>query len=453
MTFMIPSLNLKKTKKKLIIAYSAMIAMVLVFTSCVDENNQIGLNFVKSSGGMDVLSANDHNTQLSAKTYYSGDSLETAKYDNFVLGSYKDQYFGKIIPSIYTSLILPDSYIDMPNIGTVDSVVLCLSYAGAFAKDSSVKSMTMKVDVFELSEKIDTNKKYSSDSFATKSYAIFSGNVLVNPSQSVIINNDTLNPHLRLKITGDFFNRIKNAQYSSKEEFQEAFKGLKITAKCSDNNGMLAYINMKSNLSGLRVYYHAANEKSKYLTLGFPTSTGKLMHLNYDYSGSNLAGLNTKTRTKDTVITNDYIYLACLGIAENKINIEGLMSWYNQDSIKGAVINRAELILPVADINPNNNTIPASINCFRKENGKFYYISDEIASYNWLGNKYDPNIKAYRLDITSFLQNYLIGTYPDCVLYLVPDGRMSTAKRVILSGPNSNNKPKLNIIYSHPATN
>ncbi len=442
---MIPSLNLKKIKS--FVSHSLpIIACLLLLGSCVDENNQLGLNLVQTNGGMDVLGCENCNVSLEAKTFYNGDSLLTANYDNFSLGQYADEYFGKITSTIYTSLELPSTSIDVPNMGEVDSVVLCLAYSGAFTKDTSVKAMNMDISVYELSEQIDSSKKYSSDYVSTQSIPIYSGTVNVNPSQSVYVNNDTLNPHLRLKIDGDFFNRLATAEYASKQDFQEAFKGLKITATCQDVNGMLAYINMKSALSGLRIYFNN-NGNSNYTTISFPTSSGKFMHLDYDYTSSAINGI------KDTINSDTYIYLACLGVAEPKIDIKGLLDWYNVDSVKGAAINRAELIIPLADISPSTNLIPASINCYRKQDGQYYLLSDEMAVNNWLGNRYDASLNAYRLDITSFIQNYVMGKYDNCVLYLVPDGRMSTARRVILCGPNNNNKPKLNIIYSHPASN
>lgn len=442
---MILSLNLKRIKT-IISNNLVVVACIMILSSCVDENDQLGLNLVQTNGGMDVLDCKDCSVNLDAQTFYSGDSLVTANYDNFAIGQYSDEHFGKISSTIYTSLELPSTSIDVPNMGNIDSVVLCLAYSGAFTKDTSIKSMSMNISVYELSEQIDSTKKYSSDNVLSQSNPIFAGVVNVNPSQSVYIANDTLNPHLRLRITGDFFNRLSTAQYASNQEFQEAFKGLKITATCQDANGMLAYINMKSALSGLRIYF-SNNGNSNYTTISFPTSSSKFMHLDYDYTHSSI---NT---IKDTINSDTYIYLACLGVAEAKIDIQGLLNWYNTDSIKGAAINRAELIIPLADISPSTNLIPSSITCYRKQNGQYYMLSDEMATNNWLGNKYDASLNAYRLDITSFIQNYMLGKYDNCVLYLVPDGRMSTAKRVILCGPNNTNKPKLNIIYSHPASN
>ena len=173
------------------------------------------------------------------------------------------------------------------------------------------------------------------------------------------------------------------------------------------------------------------------------------MHLDYDYNGTPLVGLNSSD--KDSLDSKQYIYVACLGIAEAKINIEGLLDWYNSSEIKGAAINRAELILPVADINGNQYNFPESLICFFKEDGTYYYLPDIVASNNWLGNKYDQSIKAYRIDMTSYLQRFVTNKYSECALYLIPDSRISSAKRVILNGPQSSNPPQLNIIYSHSA--
>ena len=438
-----------KTLSKVVIACCLAIGLA----SCVNEDNQLGLDLVQTNGGLDVLHSPDNIVTLSTKTY-NIDSLSTGQNDNFVLGTYKDSHFGNLTASIYTSLSLEDNAgFDFSSIGTIDSAILCLAYSssGAFTSDSSVRTDNMKVSVYMLAKDMDSTCKYSNSTVATDGEAIFSSTVLVDPLTGVTLEGEenTLVPHLRLALNDRFINKLSQGKYESQDIFSEDFKGVKITAK-SSSNSYLACINMKSDYSGIIVYYHDnEGNKGKYM-INFTKNGYRFMNIEKDYASSSLAELNNSS-PNDTVRSQEYIYLASLGIAESALDLSGLDTWYNQDSVKGSALNRAELILPVSSLNTKSYLFPSSINVFRKQDGKYYYIDDQVASDNWLGNKYDAEINAYRIDLTSYLQNYLMGKYNNCTLYLVPDNRISSAARVILNGPTSDNPPKLNIIYSHPA--
>lgn len=441
------------SKLRKINALIVSLVCVFIFASCINEDNQLGLDLVKTSGGMDILQAPDGIVRLNSAVFKT-DSLETAQNDNFILGSYKDSQFGEIRTSIYTSLGLEDnSGFDFANIGEIDSAVLCLAYSqlGAFRKDTAIKTDNMTISVSMLKEEIDSTKKYAFDNIPTD-IEIFSGVVLSDPLHGVVLQGDTSErvPHLRMTLKSDFVDKLQKGTYENQSDFTNDFKGIKISAK-SSNDSYLAGINMKSDNSGIFVYYHDnAGNRGTYM-INFTQNGRRFMHVDRNYTGSSLASLGNAS-ANDTLKTQTYIYLATMGVAEATINLMDLEKWYSQDSVKGVALNRAELILPVADINTATYLFPKRINTFRKQGDKYYYLDDELAGKNWLGNTYDASINAYRLDVTSYLQSYLKGTYEDCIIYLVPDGRISSGARVVLNGMESSNPPKLNIIYSHPAT-
>lgn len=428
---------------------------ILSLTSCVNEDKQLGLDLVKSNGGMDILSADGNIATLNSMVYTT-DSLETLQNDNFVLGTYKDSYFGKVQTSIYTSLSLEDnSGQDFSNIGTIDSAVLCLAYSmvGAYSEDTSKHEDNFAMKVYLLSSAMDSTSKYAFSEIETESEPIFNQTIVCSPLKGIMLEGDTIDrpPHMRMPLNDKFLNKLKQGVYPNQSSFAEDFKGIKITAQSSSQK-FLASINMKSSNTGIFVYYHDANGNKGSYMINF-TSTGyRFMHIDKDFTSSSLRNLNNTNR-HDTIKTQDYIYLASLGIAEACLDLKGIDTWYNTDSVKGAAFNRAELILPVADMFNKSHMFPGLLQAYRKQDGKYFLLSDELATNNWLGNKYDARIKAYRLDITSFLQNYVMGRYDNCQIYLIPDGRISTASRVVLNGASSTNPPKLNIIYSHPATN
>jgi hypothetical protein len=433
---------------------TALIIVSCVICSCVNEDNRLGIDLMGDEDAIDVFQSGI--SSMVASTYKE-DTLHTANYRYYVLGSYQDENFGKVSTSIYSQLNLSGTSEDFTSLGEADSCVLTLAYSGAYTKDTSTKSFQMNIQVYELSEKMDTSKTHSYDAFSVNNTPIFNSNVLIDPNSSVVLNNDTTkyDPHLRLKLSSPFMNKLIASSFSDNDAFQNEFKGVKIVANTTNNNAM-AYVDMTSSLSGIILYYHTqSGYKGKY-QINFPTTKGTLMHIDYDYSSSRfisaLKGRHTRYN-KDTITNNNYIFLASLGVAATKISITNLMSWYNKDSVKNSSINKAELILPVADVNNSNKkNYPSSLLCYRIDTaGNMVLIKDELVSATtYYTGRYDSTINAYRLQITSHLMNYLLGKYSTPDIYLVPNSRRATANRVVLNGINSSNPPKLKILFAHP---
>ena len=114
---------MKIFNNKIILLLLCGVALTLV--SCVNEDDTMGLGFVKSNGGMDILSADNTNVTLEGASF-KYDSLKTGTNDNLMLGTYRDGTFGRITASIYASLGITNSQFDFTQM-TVDSAVLCLA--------------------------------------------------------------------------------------------------------------------------------------------------------------------------------------------------------------------------------------------------------------------------------------------------------------------------------------
>ena len=119
-----------------------------------------------------------------------------------------------------------------------------------------------------------------------------------------------------------------------------------------------------------------------------------------------------------------------------------------------SAFNKAELILPVADINDGNTkNYPSSLLCYRQDS-TLVLIRDEIVSYaTYYTGTYSSADNSYHLQITSHLQNYLKGKYSTPDIYIVPNNRRQTASRVVLNGRHSANPPRLEITFSHSNSN
>lgn len=439
------------------------VVALLFFASCVNEDERLGLSLVQNDDAINILRDNSTGVTLDVKMFQT-DTVITSKLRYNALGSYKDNNFGKISSCIYSQVSLSSSGQNFSSLGTADSVVLSLLYSGAFVKDKTVRTMTMHFKVEELAEDL-KDTIHANESFAVKGEVLFEADVNVDmDNDNVHLANDTVTylPHLRLKLNDSFRDRLANKIYNSNDEFQSDLKGLKITATTTDANGMIIYVDMTSTLSCLTYYYHSTSGADYNYKMPFTTNGKRFMHVDYDYSGSSLNTINT---TPSTIGTGDYMYLSCLGMSEIQLDIKNFDSWYNRDTIKGSIINKAELILPVADVSGDKFTYPTSLQCYRiDQDGKIRLLPDEtIATSLNSVSYYDSTINAYRVQLTSYLQNLVRGNYGDnSTIYIIPSmrdrnnsdngyNRRNTANRVVLNGINYSDvtkRPKLNITYS-----
>lgn len=426
-------------------------SLPFLFTSCVDEDETLGMDLIDEEDKFEVGTYSD--VSMEAK-YFREDSLLTANYQYNVLGDYYDEKFGRVTSSIYSQICLSMPSAAFSTYEAIDSIVLSLSYAGGFSEDTLDNGKLMRLNIFEVSEEIDTTKKYSFDEVPVASQPIFSENVVIDYNSDVIIDSDTLDPQLRVNLTGEFFNKIRNFN-GENSSFTEQFKGLMFSLERIDQNGAMAYIDMTSKSTCITVYYKQSGKPLKYI-IQFPQNGRRFMHYDYDFSGSDIARFNTQ----DTLDGNDLIYLGNLGISMAKINIEDFRQEW-KDSINDGqtnndvAINSALLEFPVNEASEiNNPNFTSRILCYRQHisgnDTSLVLIHDAQSTGDALyGGTYDSRTKSYKMRITMHLANYLNGNITDPNIYLIPDARRSSATRVILNGPNHSTKPaSIKITYS-----
>ena len=420
--------------------------------SCVDENETLGIDLIDEN---DKLTVGLFENVKMSSCFFREDSLMTANYRYNVFGEYKDDKFGTVSSEIFTQLCLSSTAEDFTSFN-IDSIYLTLDYSGGYSIDTALMTTRMKVSIYELDAVLDTTKKYSFDDVAVKSMPIFSSEVDIDVNTDVIMGNDTLNPHLRLKITdNEFCQKIQNFK-GDNDQFQELIKGIKIVAEKVTENGFMAYVDMTSSATGFTLYYEKDSKKQTY-KLNFPEKGNRFMRYEYDFQGSDVIGLE-----RDTLgVNSEYIYLGNLGISMAKLDIdEQAFETYWRDSINNGAehnnvaINRAVIEIPLADI--NQSVLPIQkILCYRKyvSNGDttMVLIHDAQVSDTYYDGRYEYSTNSYRLNVTMHFENYLNGNIDDLDLYLISDERRSTANRVVLGGTKNSSKPiKIRITYSKP---
>lgn len=425
-----------------------LLLLPFLFTSCIDEDETLGLDLVN---GEDLVNVNVYNPSgIMDASFFKEDSIETANYRYNVVGEYFDNEFGLVSSDIYTQLNLSTSSVDFSSYA-IDSVLLNLAYIGGFTGDTLVKSKEMDVYVYEVSEEIDSTKKYGFCSVATNSEPIFNGTKEIKYESD----NDSIDPHLSIKLSDAFVNKIKTFN-GTNDDFCRLFKGIKIQFKKKNaTGGMIAYVDMSTSLSGIAVYYRQNDKNQKYL-INFPANGNRFMHYGYDFSSSHISDLNIS----DTLSGNNEIYLGSMGISMAKINIDELLfrqKW--QENVNGGLsfnntaINSAILEIPVSSSNKYSLNTSTRILCYRKYvsngNTNLVLIHDAQLSDAFYGGFYDNKSNSFKMNIGMHLANLLNGNIEDADIYLVLDSRRSTATRIILNGPLHPVKPaSIKITYS-----
>jgi hypothetical protein len=420
-----------------------LLLLPFVAVSCVDEQEDLGLNLVNQ----DEMFVHHFDGLTLHSAFFTEDSLKTANLNYYALGQFSDAAFGSIASTLYTQLSLPAAkdFSDTLNM-KIDSVIFCLRISDAITADTSSKSKTMHVEIRELSDEI-KDTSYAFDTIAVESgVPLFDANVVINPDTIFYIGDTTdtsnrIQKQLRLTLSSDFVSRLKQQSFANNTAFQQWFKGicLKITTN-NPSDGMIAQFNVTDSKSGIMIYYRDASNKPLIYSLIIDKNSKRFAHISKNFSSSTISQIAT-----DTLQSENYgnkIYVGGLGVAMARISIDSLIEWYRLDTINYSAINQAVLILPVAGNNPSNS-YPSILYCAYNEDNVLKYIEDLTYSSSYFGGLYDRKTNSYRMRITQYLSKCIKGRHPKSDMYIFVASRQSFGNRVILS------KPRIEITYSH----
>lgn len=404
-----------------------------LFTSCVDEDSELGLDIVDNTSRLS--GAVYSGAELEAHTLRDN-NLTTSSFRTGVLGGYQDPAFGTMATSLYAQLSFPNMPLDYSGGDYVlDSAVLTLAYSGQFSKQKQNK---IRFIISELVESLNADSTYKAED--TK----ITGNVLYDQTQEIseeILarqrSDTTKGSCIRFVLDKEQMKRLLR-KYTTNEEFQQTFKGIKIEAKPEDmsGGGVMLYLDFLSPLSHLTFHFQG-REVRKSDQMIFGSKGARFIHVDYSFENAPLSIFNTNPN--EAIDGKQKIYIGTLGCTQARFKISRL------DSVQGKSINRATLILPITDDLQGYPNPPQKLAVFYYQhlsNGDSVLvpISDARVSSQHYGAQYDATRKEYRIRVTSHLQNYLNHKVKSPYIYIVADTRKSTANRVVISGPSATTK-------------
>jgi len=435
------SLKNWRTVSKLSATFLLSIALL---TSCKKEDSAVGAGI--NPNGLNILVTDT----FTVKTYSEVvDTITTDETSVSLLGAYNDPEFGIVDCGIATQIRLSS---ESPNFGTVtsvDSVVLSFAF-GSIKYYGNVSDMTF--EVFEISDDLvrDNQDYYAFSPINTVGpNLVRTGTETITPKPytDVIVGNDTLAPQLRLNLETSFGQTlIDNAsQMTTNTSFISYFKGLYIKVTGSSTlasaEGSISYLSLESALSKMVLYYTNDVSDNKTFTFNINSKSARFNKIDFDRSGTDVQNVldNPENGTEKFYMQSSSIRAI--------VEIPYILDLYKD---KKRIINKAMLIVPVQDFQPDVFDPTVSLFIAKKQSNLVSDVTLDYPNFNSFVT-YDENKKEFRFLLTREIQAILNGERENTGFRIYPGSFFgSSIERIIFSGANSSSKHKtrLEITYT-----
>lgn len=321
---------------------------LFTLSSCkkINESSNIGSDLIPA-----VDNVNTFEAFLEAdSTFYSIEN-DTSKFfysDLAALGKINDPVFGNTTGDVYFNLSMP-AYGYYPfgesNKVVVDSVVLSLSYKGAYGDTTAVHNQTIRV--YELAPgadfRSDTSYRFTSPGFplglelGSKTFSIsaLKDSILIVRKDSVKTANVIRIP-LR-KEFGERITKLDTTAFKTDSAFRSLIKGVAVMAENVTGNGALSYLKLNDQAkTNLTIYFkstaNGSTDSTNLITLTHATN-GQANIIHRD-NGGEYAANAPQGQSAD-----GKLYIQSTPGSYVRLKIPGL------DTLKNKIIHRAELIV------------------------------------------------------------------------------------------------------------
>ena len=395
------------------------------------------------------------------------DSVLADRIATGLLGTYQDSSFGKTTSSIYVQPLLPSNSLVLGEANEqlfVDSVILSLSYSNWFG-DTSI---AQNIEVFRLDEMLDADNSYYSTAsvnslpnpLAMKSFIPRPRTepIILLPNASGGIDTSALPPQVRIRLDDalgtEILSKSGEAELSNNDNFTAFFKGLKISPNeqmmLNDNEKAILYFALTSSQTKMTVFYSAVNTNTGDTTkqlIDFPVNSSSVRFNTFEHDfSSGAVQMNLSDGQNDSI----YSYTLAMAGVETVIKFPDLKQQFQDKNI---VVNKAELVLPVASGSYARFGLAQTMTlASRDASGRLQFIPDNdprLETPAYFGGSYSETNNEYRFNISRYIQGYINGLENENGLTLLVSGSAVKAERaVILAQGNQGRKIKLNLYYS-----
>jgi hypothetical protein len=444
----------------------AFLCCIVLFTGCLKPESSIGLGLQPETDLLNLVTTDTLTLEIFT---VREDSLETDELSTAVLGRVFQPRIGWTTAGFATQLRLSAPGVNFGTNPQVDSIFLSLRFTGDTYGQLSPQSLLVQ----QLTDSISLDSTYYSNFNPEVTHDILNdelqGGVSLNPSDDLIIGEDTIVSQIRLNLKSSLGQTILDQDtsvFNNNESWLDFFPGIVVSTQ---GNGVgAAGIDISSGLSLMRLHYHNDTDTSFYDFLISPLSA-RVNMFSQDYVAA-LSTLNSPANDSVFVDGGRSLYIMSGAGLKTHIKIPFLESINNSiDTISGdtislgCAIQKAELIFTLDDSYFDSRYPPQDQLYILTENSEGSPIStpDQMSLGVNIDGYYDSQNKTYRFNISRSIQHLLnrsSGAYygnfspenPIPPFYIVSSRAGISIQGVVLNGTGAGeNRPRLVITYSH----
>ncbi|MGB1102793.1 MAG: DUF4270 family protein [Crocinitomicaceae bacterium] len=447
--------------RKVLTLSATFFALIILIIGCKKEETDIGSNL--DEGNLNVLTTDTFTIRTYTEVY---DSMESDETSVTLLGAYNDPIFGGVNCGFVTQIV-PEAYTqDFPDLVdlTVDSVVLALRFT-SINYYANLEDMT--VEVFEIDDVLERDDQVY---YTFEEPTIISGNLVdsepmvVTPDfvKDVIVGNDTLEPQIRIRLNpaiGEELVADSKAGLMGESFPTSTFKGLYVRIAVdeeaprfglAEGQGTVVYLSLENLLSKMTMYYKGASGISEQFDFDINSTCARYNKISYERSGTTVEAAIEGS-------ANDGNFYVQGGNLRGVVEIPYIEQFYldADGNFTPRIINKAELILPVQDFqpdlfNPTTNLFLARIvdvktSTFTQDYGFGTSVSGNTITY-------DEANKEFRFTLTREIQAILNGEVESEGYRIYPPAFFaSTIERIVFNGVDNESlkdRPRLEITYT-----
>jgi hypothetical protein len=434
----------------------SMLAVGLFSAMGCSKSSEIGLSLVEQEQS-DILYTD---TSTIVLTTQNAEPVETSNRTVMTCGSYADADWGESIASIYMNFRLNNTGAVFPNC-VFDSLVLSLAYesSGHYGdlRVNKPTAMTQSWEIARVIENIEEGTAYKSDKTFTTDGNLLKANFQFRPNDTakVVIGGTTLDPHLRIRLDdqagidlGEMFLDPQSTGidiYESNTTFKDWFKGIHIRPSSSNPaDGSIIRFKSKDLLTKLTLHYtDTSNGGSVAKVFEFLTNEDAEVVSSFEHTHP--------ISLTDNLTTDTVVYVQGLDGLHTKIAFPFVQSLGN------VIINKAELVIPVADTGTNTFPEPIQLVAKIKDLGGNLVVIDDVIRSISLSNSYflfggvleDTGNKnfVYRMFISQEMQALVNGTTLEPAIYITLPSALDP-ERIQLMNEKGLNGAKLYLTYT-----
>lgn len=426
----------------------------LYFVSCSDEVNTypVGSDFVENDVDIKVIDT----FSIEAGTFKL-DSLITSSTSRILVGNVIDDNLGRLTSQAYFQLY-PSSY-NIDNDAVFDSIGLILNY------DTYHYGDTTQVQTYKVHRILETFEPYEGDNFYNLSELEYDSEALGEASFVARPNKESDSVYIPLSnaLGQEIFEKIRDNEINSSDDFIQYFKGLTVIPDTLVNSHVLGFSYDTSwgedGNSVMRLFYtldiyDTSEDNDQEIDFYIPSSSKQFNAISADLENTPFEDLEESEDVTPSYDSDDVIYIQAGSGISARIEMPSLRN-LNALSEEGTVLN-AELTFkpligsydddhPLADslavyvIDHKNRIVSQLTNI---DSGTAYAVLNED------GSEFNDNTY-YSIDMSGFVDTVLTTEYDYnySIMIQFSDYNKTADRAVIENFDEEDNNIKLSVTY------